>query len=152
MCISIWHVYHSFMIEPHRLLRLIHLNRTAPKWYNKWFFFVCTYHPPCITKYHCGLYFLSICLLVRLSVISMSDSWSPYYFAAFSISYTWCVHLLWVIGYRNWPWYRLRWNGWCSYPAQLSCGCACWHNECCAGWQYQPRQHRSYKWSISILP
>ena len=26
------------------------------------------------------------------------------------------------------------------------------HNECCAGLQYQPRQRRPYKWSISILP
>ena len=26
------------------------------------------------------------------------------------------------------------------------------HNECCAGLQYQPRQRKPYKWSISILP
>ena len=26
------------------------------------------------------------------------------------------------------------------------------HNECCSGLQYQPRQRRPYKWSISILP
>ena len=26
------------------------------------------------------------------------------------------------------------------------------HNECCSGLQYQPRQCRPYKWSISILP
>ena len=26
------------------------------------------------------------------------------------------------------------------------------HNECCAGLQYQPRQRRPHKWSISILP
>ena len=26
------------------------------------------------------------------------------------------------------------------------------HNECCSGLQYQPRQRRPHKWSISILP
>ena len=33
------------------------------------------------------------------------------------------------------------------------CAAACGrHNECCSGLQYQPRQRRPYKWSISILP
>ena len=60
-------------------------------------------------------------------------------------------------GYRNWPWYGLRWSGWYCNPAQHelcrpSHGRAGRHNECCAGLQYQPRQRRPYKWSISILP
>ena len=35
---------------------------------------------------------------------------------------------------------------------EAACGRAGQHNDCCAGLQYQPRQHRPYKWSISILP
>ena len=47
------------------------------------------------------------------------------------------------VGYRNWPRCGLRWSGWYCNQAQ---------HECCAGLQYQPRQRRPYKWSISILP
>ena len=59
--------------------------------------------------------------------------------------------------YRNWPRYGLRWSGWYCNPAQHelcrpSLGRAGRHNECCAGLQYQPRQRRPYKRSISILP
>ena len=60
-------------------------------------------------------------------------------------------------GYRNWPWYGLRCRGWYCNPEQHelcrpSRGRAGRHNECCSGLQYQPRQRRPYKWSISILP
>ena len=66
----------------------------------------------------------------------------------------WCIA---VVYYRNWPRYGLRWSGWYCNPAQHelcrpSRGRASRHNECCAGLQYQPRQRRPYKWSISILP
>ena len=59
--------------------------------------------------------------------------------------------------YRNWPRYGLRWRGWHCHQAQHelcrpSRGRAGRHNECCAWWQYHPRQRRPYKWSISILP
>ena len=37
----------------------------------------------------------------------------------------------------------------CAGRRAAACGR---HNECCSGLQYQPRQHRPYKWSISILP
>ena len=62
-----------------------------------------------------------------------------------------------MIYYRNWPWYGLRWSGWYCNPEQHelcrpSCGRAGRHTECCSGLQYQPRQRRPYKWSISILP
>ena len=60
-------------------------------------------------------------------------------------------------GYRNWPRYGLGWSGWYCHQAQHelcrpSRGRAGRHNECCAWWQYHPRQRRPYKWSISILP
>ena len=62
-----------------------------------------------------------------------------------------------VVEYRNWPRYGLRWSGWYCNPAQHELfrpwrGRAGRHNECFAGLQYQPRQRRPYKWSISILP
>ena len=60
-----------------------------------------------------------------------------------------------VAGYRNWPRYGLRWSGWycCWYElCRPSCGRASRHNQCCSGLQYQPRQRRPYKWSISTLP
>ena len=62
-----------------------------------------------------------------------------------------------VTGYRNWPRYGLRWSGWYCNPEQHELcrplrGRASRHNECCSGLQYQPRQRRPYKWSISILP
>ena len=41
------------------------------------------------------------------------------------------------------------WQMLCLWSA---CGRAGRHNECCSGWQYQPLQHRPYKWWISILP
>ena len=37
----------------------------------------------------------------------------------------------------------------CAGRRAAACGR---HNECCAWWQYHPRQRRPYKWSISILP
>ena len=40
----------------------------------------------------------------------------------------------------------------CAGRRAAACGPAGRHNECCAGLQYQPRQRRPYKWSISILP
>ena len=62
-----------------------------------------------------------------------------------------------IVGYRNWPRYGLRWSGWyCNREQHELCrpsrGRAGRHNECCSGLQYQPRQRRPYKWSISILP
>ena len=67
------------------------------------------------------------------------------------------THRSWLAGrgYRNWPRYGLRWSGWYCSPAQHELcrpSRAGQHNECCAGLQYQPRQRRPYKWSISILP
>ena len=44
---------------------------------------------------------------------------------------------------------------WHSTSCAGRCAAACGRagrNECCAGLQYQPRQRRPYKWSISILP
>ena len=40
----------------------------------------------------------------------------------------------------------------CAGRRAAVCGRAGRHNECCAWWQYHPRQRRPYKWSISILP
>ena len=40
----------------------------------------------------------------------------------------------------------------CAVRHAAACGHTGRHNECCAGLQYQPRQRRPYKWSISILP
>ena len=40
----------------------------------------------------------------------------------------------------------------CAGRRAAACGPAGRHNECCAWWQYHPRQRRPYKWSISILP
>ena len=40
----------------------------------------------------------------------------------------------------------------CAGRRAAACGRAGRHNECCSGLQYQPRQRRPYKWSISILP
>ena len=40
----------------------------------------------------------------------------------------------------------------CAGRRAAACGLAGRHNECCSGLQYQPRQRRPYKWSISILP
>ena len=40
----------------------------------------------------------------------------------------------------------------CAGRCAAACGRAGRHNECCAWWQYHPRQRRPYKWSISILP
>ena len=40
----------------------------------------------------------------------------------------------------------------CAGRRTAACGRAGRHNECCSGLQYQPRQRRPYKWSISILP
>ena len=41
----------------------------------------------------------------------------------------------------------------CAGRRAAACGArAGRHNECCAWWQYHPRQRRPYKWSISILP
>ena len=40
----------------------------------------------------------------------------------------------------------------CAGRCAAACGRAVRHNECCAGLQYQPRQRRPYKWSMSILP
>ena len=40
----------------------------------------------------------------------------------------------------------------CAGRRAAASGRAGRHNECCSGLQYQPRQHRPYKWSISILP
>ena len=40
----------------------------------------------------------------------------------------------------------------CAGLRAAACGPAGRHNECCSGLQYQPRQRRPYKWSISILP
>ena len=40
----------------------------------------------------------------------------------------------------------------CAGRRAAACGRAGRHNECCYGLQYQPRQCRPYKWSISILP
>ena len=59
-----------------------------------------------------------------------------------------------LIYYRNWPRYGLRWSGWYCNPEQheLCRPSRGRHNECCSGLQYQPRQRRPYKWSISILP
>ena len=62
-----------------------------------------------------------------------------------------------ISDYRNWPRYGLRWSGWyCNAEQHELCrpsrGRAGRHNECCSGLQYQPRQRRPYKWSISILP
>ena len=37
----------------------------------------------------------------------------------------------------------------CAGRRAAACGR---HNECCAWWQYHPRQRGPYKWSISILP
>ena len=69
----------------------------------------------------------------------------------------WENNVMEEIGYRNWPRYGLRWSDWYCNPAQHelcrpSRGRAGRHNECCAGLQYQARQCRPYKWSISILP
>ena len=36
----------------------------------------------------------------------------------------------------------------CAGRRAAACGRAGRHNECCSGLQYQPRQHRPYKWSI----
>ena len=62
-----------------------------------------------------------------------------------------------ALEYRNWPRYGLRWSGWYCNPEQHELcrplrGRAGQHNESCSGLQYQPRQRRPYKWSISILP
>ena len=67
------------------------------------------------------------------------------------------LHTVSLVNYRNWPRYGLRWSGWYCHQAQHelcrpSRGRAGRHNECCAWWQYHPRQRRPYKWSISILP
>ena len=40
----------------------------------------------------------------------------------------------------------------CAGRRAAACGRAGRHNECCAWWQYHPRQRRPYKWSIFILP
>ena len=40
----------------------------------------------------------------------------------------------------------------CAGRRAAASGRAGRHNECCSGLQYQPRQRRPYKWSISILP
>ena len=40
----------------------------------------------------------------------------------------------------------------CAGRRAAACGRAGRHNECCAWWQYHPRQRKPYKWSISILP
>ena len=40
----------------------------------------------------------------------------------------------------------------CAGRRAAACGRDGRHNECCAWWQYHPRQRRPYKWSISILP
>ena len=40
----------------------------------------------------------------------------------------------------------------CAGRRTAACGRADLHNECRAGLQYQPRQRKLYKWSISILP
>ena len=40
----------------------------------------------------------------------------------------------------------------CAGRRAAACGRAGRHNECCAWWQYHPRQRGPYKWSISILP
>ena len=40
----------------------------------------------------------------------------------------------------------------CAGRCAAACGRAGRHNECCSGLQYQPRQRRPFKWSISILP
>ena len=40
----------------------------------------------------------------------------------------------------------------CAGRRAAACGRAGRHNERCAGLQYQPRQRRPYKWSISTLP
>ena len=40
----------------------------------------------------------------------------------------------------------------CAGRRADACGRVGRHNECCVGLQYQPRQRRPYKWSISILP
>ena len=40
----------------------------------------------------------------------------------------------------------------CAGRCAAACGRAGRHNECCSGLQYQPRQRRPYKWSISIQP
>ena len=40
----------------------------------------------------------------------------------------------------------------CAGRRAAASGRAGRHNECCAGLQYQSRQRRPYKWSISILP
>ena len=40
----------------------------------------------------------------------------------------------------------------CAGHRAAACASTSWHNECCAGLQYQPLQRRPYKWSTSILP
>ena len=40
----------------------------------------------------------------------------------------------------------------CADRRAAACGRAIRHNECCTGLQYQARQYKPYKWSISILP
>ena len=89
----------------------------------------------------------TICKLVDLNLaLHQSDCRIPNWVSAKT-----------VLSYRNWPRYGLCWSGWYFNPeqhelCQPSRGRAGRHNECCSGLQYQPRQRRPYKWSISILP
>ena len=75
-----------------------------------------------------------------------------------------CSHSLWILG--NYLPIFVRVKGIDHYTvcagvvgtairnstSCAACGRAGRHNECCSGLQYQPRQRRPYKWSISILP
>ena len=62
-----------------------------------------------------------------------------------------------IIKYKNWSWCGLLRSGsYCNAEQRELCrplGAACGrHNECSAGFQYQLRHHKAYKWSISIIP
>ena len=104
---------------------------------------------------------------VKLCVTVIADSHFP---AASHVGYTNSVAISIAINQRSWiqkamiigidhdtvcagvGGTAIRHSTSCAGRRAAACGRAGRHNECCAWWQYHPRQRGPYKWSISILP
>ena len=105
---------------------------------------------------HCVMNSLVICIINQESVLYVPDN--KHITLPSQVQYVISVKVKQVIGIDHDTvcagvgGTAIRHSTSCAGCRAAACGRAGRHNECCAWWQYHPRQRGPYKWSISILP